>query len=130
MPWKERGDVTVFPPTHQRHIDAALEAALKVPRHPLHGLGQASTHYACPDLRGYWGDYFGITQFQRVGYSLNPGQAGTVKDPWLNASTFSVSSFKPVTTASSCAAATKMYSDPVDIEGYTWPSFTFVFAPY
>ena len=97
---------------------------------PLHGLGQASTHYACPDLRGYWGDYFGITQFQRVGYSLNPGQAGTVKDPWLNASTFSVSSFKPVTTASSCAAATKMYSDPVDIEGYTWPSFTFVFAPY
>jgi hypothetical protein len=96
---------------------------------PLHGLNESSTHYACPDQRGYWGDYFGITQFRREGYGLSLGFLGAVQDPWLNASTFSVSSFKLATTPSSCATATKVYSAPVDVEAYTWPSLTYALPP-
>lgn len=91
---------------------------------------QSSTHYACPDLRGYWGDYFGLTQFQNVGYTLDLGFLGSVKDPWLNASTFSVSAFRPPGSPSPCSTATKVYSAPVDVQAFTWPSSIYALPPF
>ena len=81
-------------------------------------IGPPSDSYLCARSEGYWGDYFGLTQFVGSG-----GLFGLPGGPyWLNAATFTFSAHRTADAEPVCSVDGRALGLPMSVYGFTWPS--------
>lgn len=84
--------------------------------------GLVTDSFPCPHDNGYWGDYFGLTQFPGlVPASFPLPNAGVPL--WLNAASFTFSAHRPANAGDVCSVYQRQkLGAPMDIDAFTWPS--------